>query len=407
MKKIAIIGAGAAGMTAAYFALQNGAHVTLFEKNKQVGRKICITGKGRCNLTNNTDARTFLENVVHGSKFLSSAIYRFSPQDTMQWFETLGLSLKTERGNRVFPQSERASDVRDCLIRALYVYPNFSLVSHEVKAVEKDEEKFAVVTEKIQLFDAVILATGGISYPLTGSTGDGYLFARKNGHTVTPLTPSLIHVICRDSCCGMAQGLSLKNVRLSLFCRENPKPIFSELGEMLFTDNGVSGPLVLSASCHIQEDKEDYSFSIDFKPALNEEELDVRLLRDFSDNLNRTFKNSLDALLPAAMRPIFVSLSGIDPEKRVHQITKEERRGLVKLFKSFTLSVVKKGPIEEAIITSGGVVCNEVNPRTMESKLCPGLYFAGEILDVDAYTGGFNLQIAFSTGKSAGESASR
>ncbi len=406
MKQIAIVGAGAAGMTAAFFALQKGAYVTLLEKNKQAGRKICITGKGRCNLTNLCDARDFLSNVVNGSKFLSSAIYRFTPQDTMEWFESLGLSLKVERGNRVFPQSERASDVRDVMLTALKKHPRFSLDFRPVTdVIPKENGKIEIALNgRTAAFDAVILATGGKSYPLTGSTGDGYRFAKKLGHTVTDLFPSLVRVVCAEHFCADLQGLSLKNVHLSLLDEGAKKPIYSAQGEMIFTDNGVSGPLVLSASAHLRKTG-DFRFEIDFKPALSEEILDKRLLSDFAKATNRCFKNALDHLLPAALRPVFVRLSGIDPEKRVHQISRTERQTLVRLLKSFPLTHLKLGPMEEAIVTSGGVNLSEVDPRTMHSKLVSGLYFAGEILDVDAYTGGYNLQIAFSTGKLAGESA--
>lgn len=406
MRNIAIIGAGAAGMTAAYFALQNGADVTLFEKNRQPGRKICITGKGRCNLTNDIDARDFLTHVVNGSKFLYSALYRFPPKETMAWFESLGLKLKVERGNRVFPISERASDVRDVLLGALKPSSSFSLSNEEVRSIERNGEGFFVHTKaKGGPFDAVIVATGGLSYPLTGSTGDGYRFARNFGHSVVPASASLVRVICETEICSEAQGLSLKNVRLSLFEEGKKKPLYSEQGEMLFTDDGISGPLVLSASAHLCRVTEKTHLEIDFKPALSFEELDARLLRDFAANTNRYFRNSLDDLLPAAMRPIFVRLSEIDPERRVHQITREERGRLVQLFKAFRLESPRCGPIEEAVVTAGGVALSEIDPRSMESKICPNLYFAGEVLDVDAYTGGYNLQIAFSTGKLAGESA--
>lgn len=406
MKRIGIIGAGAAGLTAAFFALKNGAQVTLFEKNKQAGRKICITGKGRCNLTNDCEAREFLSNVVSGSKFLSSAIYRFPPEETIAWFESLGLKLKTERGRRVFPETERASDVRDALVKALISNSDFRLITGAVTAVSPCEEGWKISQGSRDFcFDSVILATGGASYPLTGSTGDGYEFARRLGHTVTDLSPSLVRVVCAEKFCREIQGLSLKNVRLSLWEEGQKKPLYTEQGEMLFTDDGVSGPLVLSASAHLRRNAEKMRFTIDFKPALTEEVLDKRLLSDFAENSNRCFKNSLDGLLPAALRPIFVRLSGIDSEKRVHQISRAERQALVRLFKEFPLQILHPGPMEEAIVTAGGILLNEVDPRTLQSKLHHGLYFAGELLDVDAYTGGFNLQIAFSTGKLAGESA--
>lgn len=407
MNKIAVIGAGAAGMTAAHFALQQGAHVTVFEKNKQPGRKICITGKGRCNLTNLVDAREFLTNVVRGKKFLSSAIYRFSPEETVAWFEKLGLGLKVERGRRVFPQSERASDVRDALVDGLKNQPNCSFVYSPVSAVYKCENRLIVrdFLDREHAFDCVIIATGGCTYPLTGSTGDGYKFAKSFGHSVTELSPSLVRIVCADECCRMAQGLSLKNVRLSLFEEGVKKPLYSEQGELLFTDDGVSGPLVLSASAHAQGRTGALRLTIDFKPALTSEELHARLLREFSEQLNRSFKNALDHLLPSVMRPIFVKLSGIAPELKVHQITRAQRENLVRLFKAFPLEFLRLGPMKEAVVTAGGVALDEVDPHTMQSRIVAGLYFAGEVLDVDAYTGGFNLQIAFSTGKLAGESA--
>lgn len=406
MNQIAIIGGGAAGLTAAYFALISGAEVVLFEKNSQPGRKICITGKGRCNITNQTGARTFLSNVVQGSKFLTSAVFRFSPEDTMEWFSALGLKMKTERGNRVFPKSERASEVRDVLVKSLKSFPGFLMRIEEVHEISKLDNTFQIISSSgTYQFRAVIIATGGKSYPLTGSTGDGYKFARKLGHSIISPQASLVRLLCNDPCCQQAQGLALKNVRLSLFKVGDSKPLFSDQGEMLFTEDGISGPLVLSASCHMRDAACNYRLEIDFKPALTSEELDKRILRDFTDINNKYFKNSLDELLPSAMRAVFVKRANIDPEKRVHQITKAERENLVQLFKKFELSNVLKAPLEEAIVTAGGVDLLQVNPRSMESKICPNLYFAGEVLDVDAYTGGFNLQIAFSTGRAAGESA--
>ncbi len=405
MKRIAVIGAGAAGMTAAFFALESGALVTVFEKNKQAGRKICITGKGRCNLTNAIHSRDFLSNVVSGSKFLSSAIYRFSPDDTMEWFRSLGVPLKVERGNRVFPESDRASDVRDALWKAVSKHPHTTVCYGAVTKVVKGEGGFSVFTHKENAgFDSVIVATGGASYPLTGSSGDGYRIARDFSHEITPISPSLVRVICSDKCCKQAQGLTLKNVRLTLLSSDANKPLFSEQGELLFTEDGISGPLALSASAHLRSAAE-YRFEIDFKPALSDAELDARLLRDFAENTNRQFKHVFDSLLPASMRPIFVECSGLDPVMRVHQITRSQRERLVHLFKHFPLNVRSLGPLEEAIVTAGGVSLKEVDPHTMQSRLCKGLYFAGEVLDVDAYTGGFNLQIAFSTGKLSGESA--
>ena len=408
MKNVAVIGAGAAGLVSAYFALENGAEVTLYERNQQLGRKICITGKGRCNLTNAVSARDFLEQVVHGGKFLSSALYRFDPYMTMEWFESLGLRLKVERGNRVFPASEKAGEVRDVLRRAVLEHRNCHLLRARVKDVRVSEGRFSVVCEsRTKEHDSVVLCTGGASYPLTGSTGDGYVFAERLGHSVSQLYPSLVRVICEDPCCADAQGVSLKNVRLSLYEEGTKKALYSQQGELLFTDDGVSGPLVLSASAHLRGISGKTRFEINFKPALSREEVDARLLRDFAQNTNRNFKYALDDLLPAKMRPIFVRLSGISPDRKVHQITREERARLVDLFCAFPLKIRALGPMDEAIVTAGGVALSEIDPRTMESRICPGLFFAGEVLDVDAYTGGFNLQIAFSTGRLAGECAAR
>ncbi len=407
MRRIAIIGAGAGGMSAAYFALCSGAHVTLFEKNRQVGRKICITGKGRCNLTNAVDVPEFLKQIPNGAKFLYSALYSLTPQDTIEWFERLGVPVKIERGNRVFPQSDRASDIRDALWNALRAFDAFTCIFSPVESVQVlSDGRFAVKNEaKTQPFDAVIVATGGVSYPRTGSTGDGHRFAKELGHTVTELHPSLVRIRCREALCSRVEGLSLKNVALTLWEEGRKKPLFREQGELVFTSDGISGPLALSASAFLRTDTVK-RLEIDWKPALSDEQLDARLVREFSAQSNRMFKNVLDDLLPSAIREIFVELSGIDPQTKVHQITREERRNLFSLFRRFPLSILGPGPIDEAIVTAGGIALSEIDPHSMQSKLHPNLYFVGEVLDVDGFTGGFNLQIAFSCGKLAGEKAS-
>lgn len=400
---VAVIGAGAAGLMAAGTAAQQGACVLLFERNEKVGRKIAITGKGRCNITNNCDAQTFLANIPQNPRFLYSALGTFSVQDTMNFFEKLRVPLKTERGNRVFPVSDNALDVIDALygwIRRCDV-----TVIHEAVTDIRTEESGAVcgvvAGGRLRRVDRVILATGGKSYPLTGSTGDGYAFAEKLGHTITPLRASLVPLVCPGKTCPRLQGLSLKNVSLTIF--ENNKEIHDGFGEMLFTHFGISGPLVLSASSHMRKwDKATYRVEIDLKPALDETTLDKRIVSDFSQQLNADFRNALGKLLPRKLIPIVVERSGIDAHEKVNVITKKQRHALVQTLKHFSLDVSEPRPVEDAIITSGGVSVREITPKTMESKKIPGLYFAGEIIDVDGYTGGFNLQIAWSTGYLAG-----
>ncbi len=399
-----VIGAGAAGCMAAGFAAENGLNVLLLDKNERVGRKVMITGKGRCNVTNNCDERDFLSNVRTNPRFLYSALYAFSPADTMEFFENLGVPLKTERGNRVFPVSDKAVDVVDALNKFL----KQNNVTRECKTVEalliENGELKGVKTADGERIEAnrVVIATGGKSYPLTGSDGSGYTLAKQAGHTIVTPQPSLIPIITKEDYPKEMQGLSLKNVTLTL--KENGKTLFGEIGEMLFTHFGVSGPLVLSASCHMNIDKlESYSLSIDLKPALTFEQLDERVLRDFDKYKNRDFFNSLSDLLPRKMISVIVKLSGIEGERKVHQITKQERQTLVSLIKNLPLTPKAFRPIEEAIITSGGVKVTEVDPKNMSSKILNGLYFAGEVLDVDAYTGGYNLQIAFSTGALVGK----
>lgn len=402
-----VVGAGAAGLFCAGTAAARGCSVLLLEKNRRVGRKLLITGKGRCNVTNNCDGETFLRAVRHNPRFLYSAINAFGTADTMAFFEKQGVPLKTERGNRVFPQSDRAADIVDALHR--YVTRGGARI--ETAAAEglllEDGAVKGVVCEDGRLFyaDHVVVATGGLSYPLTGSTGDGYRLARQAGHTVVPTEPSLVPIVAREKYCQEMMGLSLKNVTLTVQKKGKKKPVFSELGEMLFTHFGVSGPLVLSASSHMTGDLGEYAMFIDLKPGLTPQQLDARLLRDFGRQLNRDFSNSLDELLPRKLIPVAVRLSQIPPETKVNQITREQRERLAALIKAFPVTPKEFRPVEEAIVTSGGVKVSEIDPGTMESRLVRGLFFAGEVLDLDAYTGGYNLQIAFSTGYLAAESA--
>ena len=400
---VVVIGGGAAGSMCALTAAQRGLHVVLLEPNKMLGKKLRITGKGRCNVTNHCDVKTVLANIPGDGRFLYSALNRLGPQDTMALFESLGVPLKTERGNRVFPVSDRSHDIANALERA-YAHAGGRVV-HAVATdiLTHDGAVSAVVTTEGTIdCDAAVICTGGLSYPLTGSTGDGYRLARQLGHTVTPTRPSLVPLESDDPWCAEMQGFSLRNVTLMVYDEQN-KVIYSDLGEMLFTHFGVSGPLVLSASAHMRDfSQHKYRLSIDLKPALDEKKLDARILRDFQKYANRDFKNALYDLAGHAMIPVLVRLSGIPEDTKVNAITREQRHKLVELFKHFPVSVTGTRPIDEAIITSGGVSLKEVNPRTMGSKLVPGLYFAGEVLDLDAYTGGFNLQIAWSTGYVAG-----
>lgn len=410
MKKIIIIGGGAAGLMAAYSAGEKyrngGAEITVIEKNERPARKVMITGKGRCNVTNNCNVETLIANVPKNGKFLFSAFSNFTSQDTMNFFEALGVPLKTERGNRVFPVSDKAVDIVDAMVKAVKKN-GCKILNGTVKEIVSENGAVKGVRLESGAFleaDSVVVATGGASYPLTGSTGDGYIFAKRLGHTVTELKPSLIPLTIHEGFCTRLSGLSLKNVTLSVFEVGKKKPIFSELGEMLFSHTGITGPLVLSASSHIRYlGKKEYTAVIDLKPALSVEQLDNRILRDFGEEQNKDFQNSLDKLLPKSLIPVIVSLSGISANKKVNQISREERQELCRLIKGLTLHITGFRPIEEAIITSGGISVKEINPATMESKLISGLFFAGEIIDVDAYTGGFNLQIAFSTGVTAGK----
>jgi len=412
-KKIAVIGGGAAGLMAAGEAAQRSADVTLFEKNEKLAKKVAITGKGRCNVTNLCDVNEFLSNVATNPKFLYSALNYFSPSDCMDFFENLGVRLKVERGRRVFPVSDNAFDIVDALKK--FVKINGVKVKFEkVAKILVSEKKITglISNGREYNFDAVIICTGGVSYPGTGSTGDGYRLAREAGHNIIDLKPSLVPVEIKEKYYEDLMGLSLKNIKLYVFETTNGvrRKIFEEMGEMLFTHFGISGPLVLSASSHIRDlERKDYIIVLDLKPALSEEQLDKRILSDFEKYKNKMFRNALDDLLPKKLIPVFIKiLSGvIGPDKKINAVTRDERAALAGLLKNFAMTVKKFRPIEEAIITCGGVDTNEISSSTLESKLVKSLYFAGEVIDVDAYTGGFNLQIAFSTGKLAGRLAAR
>ena len=413
MTDLLIVGGGAAGMMAAIQAAALGKKVLLLERNSRLGRKLLITGKGRCNVTNNCNLDTLMANIPRNPRFLYSAFHSFGPADTMEFFESRGLPLKTERGNRVFPVSDRAADVAAVLEKGLRD-PNIAVkTGRAVELLLEDGRVLGVRCEDGTEYraGAVLLATGGKSYPLTGSTGDGYALAEQAGHRIVPLAPSLIPVVTAEKDPREMQGLSLKNVTLTV--TRNGKPVFSELGELLFTHFGVSGPLVLSASAHMAGEApeaqtegayasmlrgKDYRMAIDWKPGLTPEQLDKRLLRDFGKCRNKDIINSLGELLPRKSIPVMLRRAGIPFETKVNAMTREQRRSLLEALKGFELTPVGFRPIEEAIVTSGGVDVREVNPKTMESKKVSGLYFAGEVLDVDGYTGGFNLQIAFSTG---------
>ena len=402
-KKVVVIGGGAAGMMAAICAAERGAAVTLLEPNERLGKKLNITGKGRCNVTNNADRETLLANTPKNGKFLYSAYSDFDGRDAMAFFEKLGVPLKTERGNRVFPVSDRAFDVSGAMERRLKQL-KVALVRDRALDIDIADGVACGVRGEKQAYpaDSVILATGGVSYPATGSTGEGHRMAERAGHTVTPLQGSLVPLREKGNRCARMQGLSLRNVSLTVF--ENNKKIYTDFGEMLFTHFGVSGPLVLSASAHIRHfEKKGYRLEIDLKPALDEQMLDQRLLSDFEKHANSDFCNALDDLLPQKLIPVLVEDTGIPAHQKVHDITREQRRTLLTLLKHFPVEIAGLRPVTDAIITSGGVKVSEINPGTMESKLVKGLYFAGELLDLDAVTGGFNLQIAFSTGYLAGK----
>lgn len=428
-REIAVIGGGAAGMMAAYAAANESDHVTIYEKNEKLGKKIYITGKGRCNVTNACDMEALFANVVRNPKFLYSAFYGFDNQRAMEFFEAEGCPLKTERGDRVFPVSDHASDIIKALERALrsknvriclqtkaekllvLKAADQMAAEEEHKAGKKNKkdqngqyriEGLVLSDGRRVKADAVILATGGLSYPTTGSDGEGFRLAEELSHTVTPCSPALVPFETAEKWCASLQGLALKNVEVSLVIKN--KEVYSGFGEMLFTHFGVSGPLILSASSFYRSSVPAQLY-LNLKPALDEEQLDKRLLRDFEANKNKSFKNALGGLFPARLIPVMTALSGIDPEKKVNEITKEERRAFASLIRHVPLTVTGTRDFKEAIITRGGIKVQEVNPSTMESRLVQGLYFAGEMLDVDALTGGFNLQIAWSTGYLAGESA--
>lgn len=406
MTDVLVIGGGAAGLMAAGTAASRGLHVTLLERNDKLAKKVRITGKGRCNVTNDcADLQTLIAQVPGNGRFLFSAFSAFMPADTMHFFESHGVPLKTERGNRVFPVSDSAHDIAEALVRFAKQSGVRFATGRASSLIVHDGKLHGVRTEDGTEYDCehVIIATGGLSYPLTGSTGDGYRLAESVGHTVVEPKPSLVPLVCHEGFCSDLMGLSLRNVKLHAIDTQKNRTVYSELGEMLFTHFGVSGPLVLSASAHMRPMvRARYVLSIDLKPALTPEQLDKRVQRDFSENINRNYINALNGLLPKKLVPVIVKLSGIPASLKTNQITREQRQNLVSLLKDLRLTVTDFRPVDEAIVTSGGVKTSEVDPRTMQSKRVAGLYFAGEILDVDAYTGGFNLQIAFSTGRLAG-----
>lgn len=407
-KKVIVVGGGAAGLMASGTLASDGFDVILAERNDRPGRKLMITGKGRCNVTNNcTMINELVENVPTNGRFLHSAFSAFMPYDTMDFFESRGVELKIERGERVFPASDKAVDIVDALTSFSKDSGARQIKARVNKLIIEDGQVKGVETEDGEkLFgDAVVVATGGVSYPLTGSTGDGYELARQAGHTVIAPKPSLVPLVCHEGFCSDLQGLSLRNVAISVIDSEKYKEVYRDFGEMLFTHFGVSGPLILSASAHLKDMKpRKYEIHIDLKPALSYEQLDARVQRDFLENSNRNFINALDKLLPKKIVPVVVKLCGVKPSLKVNQVTREMRARLVNILKDIRLTVLDLRPVEEGIVTSGGVNVKEINPKTMESKTTKGLYFAGEVIDVDAYTGGFNLQIAFSTGYLAAKS---
>ena len=403
-----VIGAGAAGLMAAGTAANEGVETIILERNERPARKLMITGKGRCNVTNNCNSlQELISNVPRNGRFLYGAFSRFMPADVIDFFESRGVELKTERGNRVFPVSDNAADIVD----ALHGYAKSRariMRGRAVELLQADGKVIGVKTEDgNEIYaDSVIIATGGLSYPGTGSTGDGYELARQAGHKIADLVPSLVPLEIHEGFCSELMGLSLRNTAIKVQNTESGKTVYTDFGEMLFTHFGVSGPMILSASAHMRNMKSGkYKIYIDLKPALTAEQLDARILRDFSENINRNYINALNSLLPKKLVPVIVRLSKIPLTTKVNQITKEQRQNLVQLLKNMCITVTGFRPVAEAIITSGGVDVSQINPKTMESKLTEGLYFAGEVIDADAYTGGFNLQIAFSTGRLAGLSA--
>lgn len=411
MENVIIIGGGPAGMLAGISAARSGYKVTIIEKMNSCGKKLLITGKGRCNITNSTDINGFIENTPCNGRFLYGALNNFDNNDIINLLENEGVKTKVERGGRVFPDSDKSQDVLNALISLLKDLNVKILTNIEVTRIIVEDGVVKGVklntNEEINA-EKVILATGGKSYPVTGSTGDGYKLAKEVGHTITDIKPSLIPLVSKNEECGKLQGLSLRNVAIKL--KNNDRVIYEDFGEMLFTHYGVSGPVILSASAHLIRYKNsdnllkngDIKLDIDLKPALSEEKLDLRILRDFEEVKNKEFKNSLNKLLPQKLIPVVIEKTKINPKKQVNEITKEERQRIIKILKGFEITINGIRPIEESIITSGGISTKEINPKTMESKIVKGLYFAGEIIDVDALTGGFNLQIAWSTGFTAG-----
>ena len=406
--RVIVIGGGASGMMAAITAAENGAEVILLEKNDRLGKKILITGKGRCNVTTDKDTDEIIRSFVHNGKFLYTALSSFSNQQVKYFFEEAGVPLKVERGERVFPVSDQSKDIVNALRRKMQEAGVDVWLNATVKEVLVEDGRVSgvqLVNGQKLLADHVIVATGGASYPGTGTTGDGYHFARKTGHTVVNLRPSLIPLECAEGYVKALQGLSLKNVNFTIETSQGKK-LIQDFGEMLFTHFGISGPIVLSCSYkavdYWQKNKEPLTGIIDFKSALSPEKLDARILRDIEEQKNKQLKNALHGLMPGKLIPVFIQKSGISPDKAMHQITREERQKMVELLKNFRFTITKARPIEEAIVTAGGVSVKEVSPKTMESKLVPGLYFTGEVLDIDGMTGGFNLQAAFSTGYLAG-----
>ena len=413
MSRVLVIGGGPAGMMAAITAAENGNEVTILEKMPSFGKKLLITGKGRCNITSSLYMSEFIKKTPGNGKFLYSAFQNYTNADIIEFLKKQGLEVKEERGNRIFPVTDKSIDVLNCFKKRIdELKIKYKLETRVEKILIKNNEVLGVRTNReIIQTDKIILATGGKSYPLTGSTGDGYKIARDLGHTIIPIKPALVPVeVYEKEECKKIQGLSLRNIAIKIIDTDRKKTIYEDFGEMVFTHFGISGPTILSGSAHLAKYKDiDYllkkryiKITIDLKPALTEEHLDDRILRDFKEFKNKQFKNSLDKLLPQKMITLIVELSGINPDKMVNEITKEERRHLVQLIKYFTITIKNFRPVEEAIITCGGISTKEINPKTMESKLIKGLYFAGEIIDVDAYTGGFNLQIAYSTGYTAG-----
>ena len=412
--KVIVIGGGPAGIISAISSARNGDNVILIEKNNSLGKKLLITGKGRCNITSYIDISDFIKNVPGNGKFLYSAFQNFTNIDIIKLIEENGIKVKEERGNRIFPVTDNAKDVLMCFEKELRKYKNIEIrLNTKVKEIlGENKEVRGILLESGEklLASKVIIATGGKSYPLTGSTGDGYKMASKLGHTVEKIRGSLVPLTADKILCQSMQGLSLRNVKIQIKDLEKNKKIYEDFGEMLFTHFGISGPTILSSSAHLLRYKEidrllkenKIKLIIDLKPALSEEELDKRIRRDFEEFINKEFKNSLEKLLPKKMIESVINLSGINPIKKVNEITKEERKNLVNLIKNFEVSIDGFRPVEEAIVTAGGISVKEINPKTMESKLVKGLYFAGEVIDVDAYTGGFNLQIAYSTGYTAG-----